>query len=344
MGIRRKIFLFILLCFLATVVAPAGWAQDDVDLVRAQEHYKLGRKFYRTGQTERAIEELYNALSVEEVYFDAQMLLAQSLLTARRPREAVAMLRGVDAIERGKVSYQKLLGKAYYQANKLREASISLNYAIAEASRPDPELYYYHGLVELRRGNTRNAISDARRAISIAPRYRPARKLLSDAYLMAKDMPRAARQLALYLHYVRNPEEAATMRARLKAVKSLSRAKSEKSVTNTFIHPQILTVPKPFYTAEARRNRIEGTVKVEVLLGSDGRIQQVILVQGLGFGLDEETIEAAKAISFKPGENNGKPVSVWMRILFPFMFSYDDERLINDKSKIAALSPARPGI
>src|SRR5262245_26190644 len=271
MGIRQKIFQLILLCFVTSVAAPAAWSQDD-ELVRAQEHYKLGRKFYQTGQTERAIEELYNALSVEEVYFDAQMLLAQSLLTAKRPREAVAMLRGVDAIERGKVSYQKLLGKAYYQANKLREASISLNYAIAEASRPDPELYYYHGLVELRRGNTRNAIHDARRSLSISRRYPPARKLLSDAYLMAKDMPRAARQLALYLRYVRNPEEAATMRDRLKAVKSLSRAKSEKSVTNTFVHPQILTVPKPFYTAEARRNRIEGTVKVEVLLGSDGRI------------------------------------------------------------------------
>jgi TonB family protein len=341
MCIRRNIIPLILFCFLATVLAPQGWAQDD--LVRAQEHYKLGRKFYRTGQTERAIEELYNALSVEEVYFDAQMLLARSLLTARRPREAVAMLRGVDAIERGKVSYQKLLGKAYYQANKLREASSSLNYAIAEASRPDPELHYYHGLVELRWGNSRNAIRDARRALAISPRYRPARKLLSDAYLMDKDMPRAAKQLAIYLKYVRDREEAAAMRTRLKALRSLSRAKSEKTVTTSFVHPQILTVPKPFYTLEARRNRIEGTVKVEVLLGSDGRIQQVILVQGLGFGLDEETIQAAKEIRFKPGENNGKPVSVWMRILFPFMFSYDDEKPINTKSKIAALSPARPG-
>src|SRR5262245_45126500 len=335
MGMRHKIFQLILLCFVTTVSASVAWSQED--LVRAQEHYKQGQKYYRTGQTERAIEELYNALSVEEVYFDAQMLLAQSLLTAKRPREAVAMLRGVDAIERGKVSYQKLLGKAYYQANKLREAGLSLNYAIAEASRPDPELYYYHGLVELRRGNTRSAIRDARRSLSISPRYRPARKLLSDAYLMAKDMPRAARQLAIYLRYVRNPEEAATMRARLKAVKSLCRAKSEKSVTTSFIHPQILNVPKPFYTTEARRNRIEGTVKVEVLLGSDGLIQQVILVQGLGFGLDEETIQAAQKISFKPGENNGKPVSVWMRILFPFMFTPDDEKLINDKSRIAGL-------
>ncbi|MCI0387216.1 MAG: TonB family protein [Acidobacteria bacterium] len=336
MKLSRNLFQILMLCIVIAAIAPLSWAQDDV--ARAQEHYKRGKKLYRSGQTERAIEELYTALSVQEIYFEAQMLLARTLLETQRPREALAELRGVDALERGKVSYHKLLGKACYQSNKLREAERSLSYAIAEASHPDPELHYYLGLVELRRGNATNAIREAKRALEIAPRFAPARKLLSDAYLAGKDSAQAAQELTLYLRKVRNREEAATLRERLKAINSLSQAKPEGSVQTSFVPPQIHKVPKAFYTPEARRNRIEGAVKVEVLLGSDGSIEQVIVVQGLGFGLDEQAIIAAKGIGFTPGRNNDKPVSVWMGVYFIFILASDDEIQSSDKTKIATLT------
>jgi TonB family protein len=319
---------------LVTISATA-WGQED--LARAEHHYKLGRKLYRQGQTERAIDELYTALSVQETHFEAQMLLARSLLDAKRPREAVGMLRGVDALERGKVYYHKMLGQAYYLSNRLREASQSLNYAIAEASRPDPELHYYLGMVELRRGNAPTAIREAKRALELSPRYAPARKLLSDAYLNNKESAQAAHELALYLRSVRNREEASALRKRLKAIDSLSQARPEKAVENTFIPPQIHGVPRATYTEEARRNRIEGKVKVEVLLGGDGLIRQVIVAQGLGFGLDEQAVIAAKGIEYTPGMNNDKPVSVWMGVYFLFILADDEERRLPDTRKIVSL-------
>jgi len=308
------------------------------DLARADHHYKLGRKLYRNGQTERAIDELYTALSVQETHFKAQMLLARSLLDARRPREAVGMLRGVDALDRGKVHYQKMLGQAYFFSNRLREASQSLSYAIAESSRPDPELHYYLGMVELRRGNVRKAISEAKRTLELSPRYAPARKLLSDAYLNNKETAQASRELSRFLRSVRDPEQASALRKRLKAIDSLSQARPEKTVETTFIPPQIHRVPRAIYSEAARRNRIEGKVKVEVLLGSDGQIHQVIVAQGLGFGLDEQAINAAKTIEFTPGMNNDKPVSVWMGVYFLFILAdVDDEKRLLDVRKIASL-------
>src|SRR5262245_19140332 len=118
-NMHHRILRLLLPAILLAALASVGWAQEDLAL--AEHHYKLGRKFYRKGDMERAIDELYTALSVQETYYEAQLLLARSLLDVRRPREAVGMLRGVDALERGKVSYQKILGQVYYHSNRLRE-------------------------------------------------------------------------------------------------------------------------------------------------------------------------------------------------------------------------------
>jgi TonB family protein len=335
MSKRCKILGLLLPVMALVTISATAWGQED--LARAEHHYKLGCKLYRKGQTERAINELYTALSVQETHFEAQMLLARSLLDAKRPREAVGMLRGVDALERGKVPYHKMLGQAYYFSNRLREASQSLSYAIAEASRPDPELHYYLGLVELRRGNATKAIREAKRALELSPRYLPAHKLLSDAYLNNKQTAHAARELTIYLRSVRNREEASYIRKRLKAIDSLSQARPEKAVENTFIPPLVHRVPRAIYTDEARGNRIEGKVKVEVLLGSDGQVSQVIVVQGLGFGLDEQAVMAAKGIQYTPGMNNDKPVSVWMGVYFLFILADDEEKRLLESRKVASL-------
>jgi hypothetical protein len=53
---------------------------------------------------------------------------------------------------------------------------------------------------------------------------------------------------------------------------------------------------------------------LEVLFGSDGAVKHALVVRGLGFGLDEEALKAARGIEFKPGEVDGQPVSMWMGV------------------------------
>src|SRR5438270_6014558 len=107
----QRVFLRLLLVFtLLAAAQPAMPAQDEAK--SARRHYDRGRKLYQKGQTKPAIEELYTAVSIREIYPDAQLLLARALITAERPREAFATLRGVDSDRWQTAEIQKLFGQA----------------------------------------------------------------------------------------------------------------------------------------------------------------------------------------------------------------------------------------
>jgi protein TonB len=74
----------------------------------------------------------------------------------------------------------------------------------------------------------------------------------------------------------------------------------------------------PKYTMEARQAEIEGVVRVQVTVDESGRVIAARVVGGLGYGLDESAVAAAKATTFEPATQCGKPV-VGTTIL-PFRF------------------------
>lgn len=314
MLIRLELSQIPLLLAVLALTALVALPQDYEDAISAERHYRLGQKLHQAGQTEQAIEELYTALSVREIFYEAQLLLGRSLMEAKRYREAAATLREITPPERGVAEVHKLLGRAYYEINKLREATRNLNYAIGFSKRPDHELHYLLGVVKLREGDAENAIGEARRAAALKPRFAPAQKLLSDAYLLKGDYEQAEKAIMRYLTSVRDRKEAAEINERIKAMRSLGRAKPEKSVQKPITLPRIYKIPHPGYTLEALRYKVEGSIRVEVLFGSDGTVQHALVVRGLGFGLDEEALKTARGIEFKPGEIDGQPVSMWMGV------------------------------
>jgi TonB family protein len=84
----------------------------------------------------------------------------------------------------------------------------------------------------------------------------------------------------------------------------------------------ILDKPKPQYSKEARDLRIEGTVLVSVIFKANGEIQVVGIVKGLGHGLDEMAIQAAKQIKYKPAISNGQPVDFPATAHIEFLLAY----------------------
>lgn len=91
------------------------------------------------------------------------------------------------------------------------------------------------------------------------------------------------------------------------------------SVGSVTVRPQILGRPTPGYTDEARRNQIEGSVKVSLLLQADGTVSDIKVARGLGYGLDEKAIEAARQLRFVAAQKDGHAVSV--RLFLEFKFS-----------------------
>ena len=79
-------------------------------------------------------------------------------------------------------------------------------------------------------------------------------------------------------------------------------------------------VPKPKYTADAMRARIQGTVWVECVVQTSGVCSDMRVVRSLDqtFGLDQEALNAARQFRFRPGVRLGEPVAVLVTIELSF--------------------------
>lgn len=77
------------------------------------------------------------------------------------------------------------------------------------------------------------------------------------------------------------------------------------------------------YPLAARNSKVEGVVYVVFILEKDGRPSNVELLRGIGAGCDEEAKRLVEASpKWTPGENNGEPVRVRMRL--PIRFHLPD--------------------
>ncbi len=75
------------------------------------------------------------------------------------------------------------------------------------------------------------------------------------------------------------------------------------------------------YPKEARQKGIEGKVFVQFIISADGTISDAKVLQGIGFGCDEEAIRIVlNSAKWKPGKQRGKPVK--QRYTLPIVFKY----------------------
>jgi TonB family protein len=73
---------------------------------------------------------------------------------------------------------------------------------------------------------------------------------------------------------------------------------------------EIVFKPSPAYTEEARQAHVQGEVLLSVVFKASGEINVVRVVSGLGHGLDESAVRAARQIRFKPAQREGQPVDL----------------------------------
>ncbi|MBC7389626.1 MAG: energy transducer TonB [Opitutaceae bacterium] len=78
---------------------------------------------------------------------------------------------------------------------------------------------------------------------------------------------------------------------------------------------QLFIIKNFVYSREATNMGIEGKVYVSFEVGTDGKIEKVQVLKGLGYGLDEEAVRVVKKMpSWEPGRMNGRNVKVKMTI------------------------------
>ncbi len=65
------------------------------------------------------------------------------------------------------------------------------------------------------------------------------------------------------------------------------------------------------YPKVARKAGIQGTVDISFVVGADGSISTVQVINGIGGGCDEEAVRVVQSMpKWKPGIQRGKPVPV----------------------------------
>lgn len=100
-------------------------------------------------------------------------------------------------------------------------------------------------------------------------------------------------------------------------------ARAPVHVAKPEIQPvDILDKPEPVYTAAARAHKIQGSVLLDVIFTASDTVQVLRVVRGLGYGLDQAAISAARRIRFRPERVNGKPESVHARLRIVFQLAY----------------------
>ncbi|HZL86161.1 MAG TPA: TonB family protein [Candidatus Krumholzibacteria bacterium] len=81
--------------------------------------------------------------------------------------------------------------------------------------------------------------------------------------------------------------------------------------------PELVKIDPVVYPDIAREAGVEGTVMVRVLVGDDGFVKDMIIIQSVPM-LDESAADAAWTAVFKPALQKDRPVAVWMVIPLEF--------------------------
>ena len=80
------------------------------------------------------------------------------------------------------------------------------------------------------------------------------------------------------------------------------------------IPPRPVYTPDPEYTSSARRDKIEGTVIINLKLDADGIPREMKIARSLRPDLDQKALEAVAKWRFSPAKKDGKPIPVFLSV------------------------------
>ena len=82
--------------------------------------------------------------------------------------------------------------------------------------------------------------------------------------------------------------------------------------------PRATYQPDPAYTKQARKKKLQGQVRLTVIVGTDGTPNNIKVTKSLGMGLDEEAVKTVQTGKFDPGTRDGKPVAIQITVAVDF--------------------------
>ncbi|MFZ5893696.1 MAG: TonB family protein [Myxococcota bacterium] len=93
---------------------------------------------------------------------------------------------------------------------------------------------------------------------------------------------------------------------------------SQEACSEELVKARLLKQAQPKYPASAALANVRGVVRLELEIDEKGVVRNARVLRGLGYGLDEAAVEAAKKIEFRPATLCNKPVSSKFTLAFRY--------------------------
>lgn len=84
------------------------------------------------------------------------------------------------------------------------------------------------------------------------------------------------------------------------------------------VPPRLLVGPEPEYPEGPRRLREQGLVVLQAFIGTDGRVENIVLLRGAFPALDGAAIRAISRWRYSPATLNGRAVRVYLSVTVRF--------------------------
>jgi len=103
---------------------------------------------------------------------------------------------------------------------------------------------------------------------------------------------------------------------------AIEKASVAKNADGQRPRPVLVLAVAPEFTERAGKQHVSGNVEVSTLVDRNGIPQNVMVVHGLGLGLDEKAVEAVRQYRFKPAlSKEGVPVPMTVHLTVSFQLN-----------------------
>ena len=272
------------LCSLSIIALSAQQETAEQSLERV-------KKAIKNGEWGRARSGIPHALALKPESAEANFIAAEVYWHEGARSMAIDAL--VKAIEIQPIFPQAhlLLARCFNESNKPEKAREEVNIAMNQGT-PLVPAYRLLAEIDLASGDFEAAISSLETALRLSP--------AGDD----EDTARLRQQI----------EQSRVFVEKLKRFAVLGAGQKSPDI----VRPLLLNSGHPRYTKEARALRIQGTVSMIILITEDGDVDSVLVLRGLGHGLDQRAAEMARTLKFAPATRSGKPMPYWMKLIVGF--------------------------
>jgi TonB family protein len=316
MKLKQLIFvaIFIVSCF------SIGFAQTDRE---------KGIELFNKGDYKGTIKQLKNFSKKNPQDFEVLYYLGVSSIKTSKFKDAEKFLENSVAIKNDFANSLSAFAYVLILQNKTEKSLPLINKSI-ELDSKNAESFFILGLANFNLDDREKAIKNAYEAIRLNPNFANAYLLLAESLMMSPPRGSIIPDDSLKNKYVKISEAIGKY---INLSKDLSKSKYWKNQSenvNYFAEyyknklPSDITgfkitkQPRANYTNNGRSSGVSGVIRLLVEFSESGKIGHILVIKNLGYGLDEQAIEAAKHIEFVPGTIDGKPVSIVRVIEYRF--------------------------